>query len=502
MQRGIIVRFLVSALVGVVIAVGIGIATAGPGFGSTADNDPPMSLTGTDGAPLDFVLAKGNPKPIEPLPPTTTLQLTAFHADGASPGPDGLPQDPWWNESTPRIKPISQFDGGPLQKVNCLPAVGAMLARLGFGIVTTGSQVRAIMGDTEGATNYFQLMDTVQKGWGVRFLSGRLTPLQLRAVLYAGAGAVIDGVYGEIPVKYRVQKNFTGRHAIYVDAFRPDGPDGQFAAYYVIDPIGRPERGYRGGWWPAADVERMTAQLAGGRIDTMWAFPGGQVPANRPILPPSYYPTDEPVPSPPPTPTTGPGGTPDASAGASPGESPGETPGSTAAPDPYPTDPEPVDGGTDLGEDTGGDPVDFGVRDFFTDVFEVKEASSDGCALQGSRLGCPQGIRGIVDIGGFPKPSALPPRGIEILYADPIGLGMYQIVIEPPPDTRPELWWWSNAGEALKAATVQAATLNDGTRVGVAIVELDPTASFSFIATASGNGIKTYSSVGTLEVKP
>ena len=155
--------------------------------------------------------------------------------------------------------PITQFDGGPLGNVNCTMASGAMLARLGYGIVTTGSQLRALQPDQEGGTSLADLQVAIKK-WGVAFNQGAISPLQLRALLYAGAGAVIQVNYGMIPVALRLQKNFTGGHAIYVDGFRPAGTDGP-AAYFVIDPLGPTWAGYKGAWWPADVVEAAGARL-------------------------------------------------------------------------------------------------------------------------------------------------------------------------------------------------------------------------------------------------
>jgi hypothetical protein len=64
----------------------------------------------------------------------------------------------------------------------------AMLARLGYGIVTTGSQLRALQPDQEGGTSLADLQVAIAK-WGVAFSQGAISPLQLRALLYAGAGA-------------------------------------------------------------------------------------------------------------------------------------------------------------------------------------------------------------------------------------------------------------------------------------------------------------------------
>ena len=134
---------------------------------------------------------------------------------------------------------ITQFDGGPLQGVNCTMAAGAMLARLGYGIVTNGTQLRSFQPDQDGGTSLGNLNQAMQTGWEVQFARGWVTPTELRALLWAGAGAVVQVIYGDIPVPLRIQATFIGAHSMYIDAFRPAGIEGE-AAYYVMDPIGRP----------------------------------------------------------------------------------------------------------------------------------------------------------------------------------------------------------------------------------------------------------------------
>ena len=187
-------------------------------------------------------------------------------------------------------------------------ASGAMLARLGYGIVTTGSQLRALQPDQEGGTSLADLQVAIGK-WGVSFSQGAISPLQLRALLYAGAGAVLQVTYGTIPVALRLQKNFTGGHAIYLDGFRPAGTDGP-AAYYVIDPLGPTWSGYKGSWWPANIVEAAALDFGGGTAYTAWAFPGGTAPADPPALPPGAYPDSSLPPGETPTPMPPPGDTP------------------------------------------------------------------------------------------------------------------------------------------------------------------------------------------------
>ena len=469
-SAGLIVRFAASALAGVLVAVSIGAVTAAPRITSTARSDVPVALTGEGGAPLEFSVVPGNPKPIEPLPPTAAIQLTSFHAATPSSEPGAPIEAPWWRSSAPRVPAITQFDGGPLQGVNCTMAAGAMLARLAYGVVTTGSQLRALQEDRDGGTNFEDLQTAVGRGWGIRFSRAALTPLQLRALLYAGAGAVISGLYGELPGPLRLQPHFTAGHAIYIDAFRPPGADGP-AAYYVMDPLGRTWQGYTGAWWPAADVERFATTFGGGRIYAAWAFPGGVVPADHPVLPPAAYPTDGP---------------------------PGASPGPSLPPtDPLPSDDPPT------AEPPVGEPPDDvpGFPDFHfgSDIFEVKQPGVATCLTLPTPLGCPRGIRGFIDLRGTKPPTATsPPGGIKVLYANAIAPGTYQLVIEAPPDTTSDLWFWTKAGE-LQAATINAALIG-GKPVSVATVSVDPAVGFSFLATAAGDGVRAIGSVGSLDV--
>lgn len=475
----VLLRFLGSAVVGAVIAVGTAVVVAKPDLPSTSDDSVPVSVVGQGGQPVDFGVVPLAPVKLQPVPVTSKIQLAAFHAAAPSGNVTGEITDPWWSKGIPRIPAVSQFDGGPLEGVNCLMASGAMLARLGFGIVTTGSQLRALQDDQEGGTDFGNLAQAVQAGWGVRFFQGSLTPLQLRALLYGGAGAVIIGDYGELPANLSHSPSFTGNHAIYIDGFKPPDASGG-AAYYVMDPIGRTWAGYKGEWWPAEIVEHFATVLTGGLVTTMWAFPGGKVPANRPVLPPNAYPGQP---------------------GQSPGASPSIEPGETAIVDPMPTTDEPLVDDPSAGEDTGGDP-DFTWKDFNlrTDVFEVVKPDVDDCLAVPPPLGCPRGVPGIVDLGGLFLGTA-PPKtdGIRILFGEAISPGMYQIIFETPPDTSSELWFWDvTDGSKLEPARVDEGVL-DGQSVSIGTIQLDPLKDYSFMASATGDDVRLISSVGTLD---
>jgi hypothetical protein len=488
MNAALLLRFVLSAVVGAGVSIGAAAAMSKPPIVSTAHEGQPIDLQG-----VDFnIRPAASPVPIPALPPNATIQLTSYSPAAVTTSSTAIPQAPWLSRVPPRVPPITQFDGGPFQGVNCNLASGAMLARLAYGIVTTGSQLRTLQDDQEGGTSLEDLETAVGRGWGVSFFRGGLSALQLRALIYAGAGAVVGGSYGEVPVDIRLSKDFTGGHAIYVDAFRAPGPDGP-AAYYVIDPIGNPANGYRGAWWPADVLERFALVRYGDNlIHAAWAFPGGTVPANHPTLPPGAYPTGNGIPgqSPQPGQSRQPGQTP----------TPAQTPGQTLGPGVNPM----PDGNTTLPTDPpNGDPP---PRPPFVPDFNVLQGAveidpgTDTCTTDQRPALCPTGVLGIVDLSGGPLPVATsPPRAIDLLYASLIGPGQYQIVFETPAGSTGDLHYWATGGATSLDATVEPAVVQ-GETVSVATVTVDPTASFSFVATAAGTDIRAISPVGTLTV--
>ncbi len=420
------------------------------------------------------------PQPLAQLPTNSTIQLASYNqAAAATASVDSTGHAPWWNDTVPRIPAVSQFDGGPLAKVNCVMASGAMLARLSYGIVTSGTQLRGLQDDQANATNYADLGTAVQRGWGVSFHKGDLTALELRSLLWAGAGAVIGVVYGEIPVGIRLQESFTGNHSIYIDAFRPDGPDGP-AAYYVMDPIGHTWAGYRGGWWPADDVERAAYAHSNGKISATWAFAGGIVPKDHPILPRNAYPKG-------------------------PGQSAAPTVEPTEGPSAAPVDPMPT-GDTTLATDPGiGDPPPdipiFLPASFVTNLYLVDPAQGiPPCTTVPPPAGCPIGIVGVTDFGISIPIATPPPSEVQFLYMNPIAVGTYQIIFTAPPNTQQSLWLWNSAGGgALQQQPVEQGLIG-GNPVSISTITVDPAGNFSFLATASGNGTSSFSTVGSLVV--
>jgi hypothetical protein len=278
----------VSAVAGVVMAVGTAAVFAKPQIGSTAHGGDPISLSGVDGQPLEFGSRRPAPQPLTPLPPSQTIQLVTFHEGGPSTAPMAGP--PRRGGTRPHLDPAchpvrrQSLCRGELRPCLRGNAGASRLRRRDDG--RAAPDAPGGPGGRRGTTRAIQ--DAVHQGWGIRFFSGELTPLQLRALLFGGAGAVITGMYGELPVDIRVQKSgFEGGHAVYVDSFRPPGPDGP-AAYWVIDPIGHPWEGYKGAWWPATDVERFAGRRRRPDLHPV-GLPGGTVPNEHPILPRDAY---------------------------------------------------------------------------------------------------------------------------------------------------------------------------------------------------------------------
>jgi ribosomal protein L40E len=476
--RAFVARFLLSFVIGV--AVPVGGAAAVTAFVNQPKELPatPVSLTLQGGEPLEFEItptAEGASEPITPLPPTSTVQLASYKEAIEATPPGQNIDAKWWNDGVPRVPAVSQFDGGPLQKVNCTMAAGAMLARLAFGIVTTGSQLRSLQDDQDGGTNFDNLNNALERGWGVSFLRGSLTALQLRALSYAGAGLTVSLNYGEIPVGVRLQESFTGGHAVYIDAFTPNGPDGR-PAYWVMDPIGHSWAGYKGGWWPAEDVERAALTRNGGWISAAWAFAGGRIPEPRPKLPTEAYPGAEPG-----QPTVPPIGPP--------------------IEDPMPVLPPPVRSDPETGTPPPETPV-WPTVDWDQKVFELDPGTSFlRCAVVPAPSYCPIGIIGVVDILGTPAPTTRPlSDGIKYLYADALAPGTYQVIFETPPDTDGSLFLWTGTSGELREATVEEGTV-DGKTVQIATIQLDPNIGFSFFTTATGDGYRAVSEVGSMTIK-
>ena len=410
------------------------------------------------------------PKPLEAPPTKAKIQAVSFHPNSQ---PNSTDRAPWWTSSgLPRVPSITQFDGGPLQNVNCVMAAGAMLARLGYGIITTGTELRAHQSDQSGGTTLQDLDAAVSDGWGVHFARGYVSVLTFRQLLYGGAGAVIIVHYGGLPVGDRNQPSFTGDHAMYIDAFAPsNGTDG--ARYYVLDPIGKPWQGYNGQWVNAADLEHAALVFGGGGIVASWAYAGGTAPRGpSPTLPPEAVPSGAPSAEP------------------------------SAQPSPSPSGSPSVD--TPIG-DSPAPEVPAGIDTILVDtstVGGVKVSSILGLCVGGAApLFCPDGI-----VGTYPSPSippSIPPLVPEVplhlLYGSDPQPGTYQAIFTAPPGVTPELDYWSG-GDPTKIghADLIEATL-DGQPVWIATFPVQP-GTYHFLASAGGPGGIGVSDVGTTTI--
>ncbi len=487
---GLVTRFVLAGVIGLGGALGVAAVTAPPTSNLLPGPETAFQLTTDTG---DQVAAFGltavpdqAPVVLKALPDDAVLQLVSFLEPGTEPGAGGAARPAWLLPAGfPRVPPITQFDGGPLGPANCTMAAGAMLARLGFGIVTTGSQLRALQPDQEGGTSIVDLQAAVAS-WGVSFSQGAITPLQLRALLYAGAGAVVQVTYGSIPVALRLQKDFTGGHALYLDGFRPAGPDGP-AGYYVIDPLGPTWTGYRGAWWPADVVEAAAVAFGGGSVATAWAFPGGTAPLNPPPLPPSAFPVPTPAP------------------GATPAPTPTPAPGATPTPEPTPP-PLPVPEPT-LAVPPAGDTPPVVPPDWWGPVW--KEIFTGGVVLSPTWVACvvdpapwcPDGIIGIwpPEAAAPPTLPPLTPAVVDLLFANPIGGGLMQVIFDVPAGATPFLQFWNAAeqtGPLRSAPTIEAAIL-DGKTVQVATFPIEKGVDYNFVASAQALGLNAISAVGT-----
>jgi hypothetical protein len=435
----------------------------------------PNGATPREGA-LGFGLVpdpNAPPKSLPAAPQNIVITLVSFHKD--QPPAPGTRADWWTSTGTPRVPQITQFDGGPLQGVNCTMAAGAMLARLGYGIVTTGTQLRSLQSDQDGGTSLANLNDALQAGWGVHFARGWITATELRGLLWAGAGAVIQVIYGDVPVGLRNQRDFTGAHSMYVDAFRPNGPDGP-AAYYVMDPIGRPDRGYNGSWWPADVVEAAADDFGGGRIITSWAFAGGVAPSGPyASLPPDAYPSS--------------------------------SPGATASPPVLASLPPPDLPTPDFPSgDLVAIPPDL-VNLFTGGAFSGGSTlipSFSICVSNPAPAFCPIGIPALYPVGASAPPTAPPitlPITLDLKYADSVQPGMERTIFTAPSGVVPTFTFWPSSGTgAVGTATVQEA-LMDGKDVWIATFPVQ-SGGYHFVASGVGAGGAGVSQIGTVTIGP
>jgi len=479
-------RFGISTIVMASLTLGVAWVVAPP-------EQAPQSSPGpgaADGAQAGFKTVPTSSQPPTPLgapPEDQVIQLVSFDKD--APPPSFGDRAPWWTPGgIPRVPQITQFDGGKFGSVNCVMAAGAMLARLAYGIPTTGTQLRSLQSNQVfGGTTLGNLEEALQNGWGVGFHRGAISATLFRALMYAGAGAVIIVNYGAAPVGLREQPSFLGAHAMYVDAIDFSGPEPR---YYVMDPIGRPWRGYHGAWWPADALEHAAKAFSVGSIVASWEFAGGQVPKNYPPLPTTNFPPSEhtgknqptPVPpleSPTPVPSVVPSAAPSA-------ELPVDVP---VGSDPAPTTPPDVD------DYTGHRPVEgIGDIEFFLGL----------CVTKTPPAFCPPGVPAV-----YPSPKVPPPTvpplvnlvPLDLLYADTPQPGLQRTIFSAPQDSDPSFSYWPSDGSGqAREADVVAATLN-GSFVWIATFPVQP-GSYDFVASTDKGGVLSLSKIGQVSIGP
>ncbi len=394
----------------------------------------------------------------------------------------------------PRVTPVTQFDRGPLQGVNCTMASGAMLARLGFGIVTNGSTLRAAQPDQQGGTSLWDLSNALWGAYGVRMPLGFIHTAKLKALLGAGYGAVIQGMYADIPVQLRLQKDFTGGHSIYVDGYYPGDPKTHTPeAYYVIDPLGHPWAGYQGAWWPASIVDRFMHALSGGDlVAAMWAYPPGGTPPD--VVGPDVLPIPAdsgPGASTPPDATPAPSGS---EASTSPTESASASPtptGSFVPPPPEPGDTVPL--------------IPVSVLAAFEASMGGLEVmpAFDFCLVTPRPASCPTGIEATVTL--IPLLIEPPPGPTAtVLFADTSTTGVAMIGFTVDPATNADVRFWPAAtGSSVAQTASSMATLPLlGQTVVVARLDVLADMDYQFQVVAGSGTAATTSAIGTFHSGP
>lgn len=504
--------FGASVAVGAVVAsVAVSVMQdRGPVTGATERDEPQYVLAGADtpAGPGPVVAFNESPAPASEAPATAVPTLSPDDLNAAAAALlGGEPQDlaaapqQTFTDPTgfPRIRPITQFDGGSFEGANCTLASGAMLARLARGVVTSGTILRGLQDDQDGGTGLNDLDDALYRGYGITFPYGLLRPEQLKNLLAAGYGAVIQGVYGEIPTQIRLQKNFTGGHAIYLDGYYPGNPArGIPEAYYVIDPLGRPHGGYQGDWWPASIVDDFALAWGGGRIAAMWAFPPGGTPPD--VVGPDVLPIPPDPTGPPPTatpePTSAtPSESPTASASAEPTTSPTASPGGGGGPvlPPWLGGFEPGTLTVELppaAEPPVGGGVVGGLDQF--PIFDI-------CLINPSLPSCPSGLPALFPAGSPPILQFPLGPTVNVVFVDSDRANQVMVgFTTDPPATADVKFWIQGASPGVVGHASAMSTLDLlGSTVTMASLDVKAATTYEFQVVAGDGLFAGYSEIGT-----
>ncbi len=484
-----ILVFGVSALIGAVIASVVVAAIQDRSPVSSAGAAPEYMLAGADtpSGPGPVVAFNENAAAeLVALPSLSPEDLGAAAEALLGGGEPGIAAPASFVDPTgfPRIKPITQFDGGPFQGANCTLASGAMLARLAFGIVTNGSVLRTLQDDQDGGTGLNDLGQALWRGYGVSASTGLLRPQQLKDLLASGYGAVVQGVYGEIPPGLRLQRSFTGGHAIYLDGYYPgNAKRGIPEAYYVIDPLGRPGAGYRGDWWPASVVDKFALAFGGGRIPAMWAFPPGGVPPQ--VVGPDVLPIPEDSGSGAPTSTPDPDAT-AAPASLDPGVTPVPVPSGFAPAEPGDFDlalPFPLDPPVVTPAKTGVD---------LLPVFDI-------CLINPGLPSCPTGLEAIFAVADQPvlQLKLGPKVNVVFVDSDRANVAIVGFTVDPPGTADVKFWVQGQSPASVQHATSLSSMELFGTTVTLARLDVKAATTYEFQAVAGSGLTAGASQVGT-----
>jgi hypothetical protein len=340
--------------------------------------------------------------------------------------------------------------------------------------VASGSALRNLQDDKDGGTDLNDLNTALWRGYGFTHSTGMLKPSQLKSLLQEGYGAVVQGDYSKIARALRLQKDFLGGHAIYLDGYYPGNPDkGIPEAYYVIDPLGRPHSGYEGDWWPASMVDTFgTAFGGGGRIPAMWGYPPGGVP---PVI---DDPDVLPIPH-------GGGGGNNGGSKATP------KPGESAAPSGSPVitiEPGDVPPVTPAG-DTPVDDTDLGGV-ILIPILTI-------CLVDPPPAGCPDGVEATFEFDPGPIVEVAPGPTVTVVFVDSDrpNHAIVGFTVDPPAPATVQFWQHDGSPATVGTPTSMSSVTLFGTTVLLANLDVLAATTYDFQAIA-GSGV----SVGKSEI--